>query len=259
MRKSFKDSLKALEADIQHANTLASEFQKEYGGAHLHMKMSYSPIANLFLFLVKWTNCSLAGSLGLLRILIHKGQNFDGRGMESPCERKASMKEFYAIIFPSLIHLQKGITDVEDRKQKALCIERYRKRADDERKYISEINAEREEECGICMEMNSRIVLPNCFHAMCMQCYNGWNSRQQSCPFCRENLRGVKPADLWVYTDSRDVVDVSTITRENLRRLYLYIDKLPLMGPSPTAVFHVDDSHMKASSSNMLIPPEKMN
>lgn len=68
-RKSFKDSLKLLEADIQHANTLVSDFPCEYDGARLQMRMSYSPAAHLFLFLVQWTDCQLAGALGLLRIL----------------------------------------------------------------------------------------------------------------------------------------------------------------------------------------------
>ena len=36
------------------------------------MRLSYSPVAHLFLFLVQWTDCSLAGALGLLRILIYK-------------------------------------------------------------------------------------------------------------------------------------------------------------------------------------------
>jgi hypothetical protein len=34
--------------------------------------MSYSPAAQFLLFLVQWTDCSLAGALGLLRILIYK-------------------------------------------------------------------------------------------------------------------------------------------------------------------------------------------
>jgi hypothetical protein len=70
--KSFKESLKALEADIQHANTLASEFPRDYDGACLQMRLSYGPAAHFFLFLVRWTDCSLAGALGLLRILIYK-------------------------------------------------------------------------------------------------------------------------------------------------------------------------------------------
>lgn len=63
---------------------------------------------------------------------------------------------------------------MEDKKQKAICTERYRRTDDDDRKYFSEVDIEREEECGICMEMNSKIVLPNCSHAMCMKCYREW-------------------------------------------------------------------------------------
>jgi hypothetical protein len=72
MRKSFKDSLKALEADIQFANTLASDYPREYDGACLQMRLSYCSAAQFFLFLVQWTDCNLAGTLGLLRILIYK-------------------------------------------------------------------------------------------------------------------------------------------------------------------------------------------
>lgn len=52
----------------------ASDFPREYDGACLQMRMSYSPAAHLFLFLVQWTDCHLAGALGLLRILIYKVQ-----------------------------------------------------------------------------------------------------------------------------------------------------------------------------------------
>ena len=50
----------------------ASEFPRDYDGACLQMRLSYSPAAHIFLFLVQWTDCSLAGALGLLRILIYK-------------------------------------------------------------------------------------------------------------------------------------------------------------------------------------------
>ncbi|XP_043689936.1 E3 ubiquitin-protein ligase AIRP2-like isoform X1 [Telopea speciosissima] len=242
MRKSFKDSLKVLEADIQHANTLASDFPREYDGACVQMRLSYSPAAHLFLFLVQWTDCHLAGTLGLLRILIYKVY-VDGTTTMSTHERKASIREFYGVIFPSLSQLQRGVTDMEDKKQKAVCVERYRRRDDDERKQISEVDVEREEECGICMEMNSKIVLPNCSHVMCMKCYREWHSRSQSCPFCRDSLKRVNSCDLWVFTDSRDIVDMATLTRENLRRLFMYIDKLPLV--IPDTVFDAYDSHVK--------------
>ncbi|RLM65932.1 zinc finger Ring-type domain-containing protein [Panicum miliaceum] len=209
MRKSFKDSLKVLEADIQHANTLAADFSRDYDGACLQMRMSYSPAAQFFLFLVQWTDCSLAGALGLLRILIYK-----------------------------------GISDVDDRRQKAVFTERYRRRDEDESKRpVSEIDVEREEECGICMEMNNKVVLPTCSHAMCMKCYRQWRSRSQSCPFCRDSLKRVNSGDLWMFTDCRDVVDMATVTRENIRRLFMYIDKLPLV--TPENIFYAYDSHVK--------------
>ncbi|XLU30177.1 hypothetical protein S245_066243, partial [Arachis hypogaea] len=47
----------------------------------------------------------------------------DGTTTMSTHERKASIREFYAVIYPSLLQLQKGITDSEDKKQKAVCME----------------------------------------------------------------------------------------------------------------------------------------
>ncbi|KAM4100676.1 hypothetical protein ACJW30_05G085900 [Castanea mollissima] len=225
MRKSFKDSLKVLEADIQHANTLASDCPREYDGACLQMRMSYSPAAHIFLFLVQWTDCNLAAALGLLRILIYKVY-VDGTTTMSTHERKASIREFY-----------------EDKKQKAVCMERYRRRDDEEHRLRSDVDIEREEECGICMEMNSKIVLPNCNHAMCLKCYREWRSRSQSCPFCRDSLKRVNSGDLWVFTDSKDIIDMATVTRENLRRLFQYIDKLPLIVPD--SLFDTYDSHLR--------------
>jgi len=39
---------------------------------------------------------------------------------------------------------------------------------------ISEIDDNIEEECGICMEINTKVVLPTCSHAMCIKCYRDW-------------------------------------------------------------------------------------
>ncbi|MQL88637.1 hypothetical protein Taro_021194 [Colocasia esculenta] len=128
--KSFiKDSIKVLEADIQHANPLASEYPQEHDGACLQICTTVS-------FLVQRTNCHLAGALGLLRILICRQVS-----TISIYERKASVREFYsnlslffvvssilcgwyaklpisflftAVIFPSLLQLHRGINDMED-------------------------------------------------------------------------------------------------------------------------------------------------
>ncbi|XP_071723394.1 E3 ubiquitin-protein ligase AIRP2-like [Rutidosis leptorrhynchoides] len=242
MRKSFKDSLKLLEADIQHANTLASDFPREYDGACLQMRMSYSPAAHFLLFLVQWTDCQLAGALGLLRILIYKVY-VDGTTTMSTHERKASIREFYAVIYPSLLQLPSGVTDAEDKRQRAVCMEKYRKKDDELYKNYTDVDIEREEECGICMEANSKIVLPNCNHALCLKCYHEWRARSQSCPFCRDSLKRVNSGDLWVFTDFRDIIDMTTVTRENLKRLFNFIDKLPLI--IPESLLDPYDPHLR--------------
>ncbi|KAL6503245.1 E3 ubiquitin-protein ligase airp2 [Orobanche hederae] len=171
MKKSFKDSLKALEADIQHANTLASDYSKGYDGACLQMRLSYSPCAHIFLFVVQWADCHLAGALGLIRILIYKAYK-DGKTTMFVHERKASLRQFYGVIFPSLLQLHKGITDIDETKQRKICDSKYRRRDEmDKGKQLSETEIEREEECGICMEMNTKVVLPTCSHSLCMNCY----------------------------------------------------------------------------------------
>lgn len=73
--------------------------------------------------------------------------------------------------------------------------------------------------------------------------YNCRRTRSQSCPFCRDSLKRVNSGDLWVFMDSRDVIDMATLTRENLRRLFMYIDKLPLIVPD--MLFDTYDSHIR--------------
>ncbi|KAL0897879.1 hypothetical protein Bca101_081840 [Brassica carinata] len=33
------------------------------------------------------------------------------------------------------------------------------------------------------------MVLPNCCHAMCIKCYRNWNTKSESCPFCRGSIK----------------------------------------------------------------------
>ena len=49
----------------------ASGYRRQPDGACFQMRLSYSPAAHLVLFFVQWTDCYLAGALGLLRILIY--------------------------------------------------------------------------------------------------------------------------------------------------------------------------------------------
>ncbi|XP_030447582.2 E3 ubiquitin-protein ligase AIRP2-like isoform X1 [Syzygium oleosum] len=240
-KSPFRDSLKALEADIQHANTLALDYPRE-NGAYLQMRLSYSPVAHLFLFLVQWTDCHLAGALGLLRILIYMNCA-DGKTTMSVYERKASIRDFYAVIFPSLLQLQRGITDLEERKQRLVCSDRYRKKEELLWGKFCELDLEREDECGICLETTSRVILPNCCHSLCLRCYQNWRARSQSCPFCRDSLKRIKSEDLWIYTEKRDIVDLPTILKENAKRLFMYIDNLPLVVPD--TVFLPHDTHCR--------------
>lgn len=228
------------------------------------------------------------------------------------------------------------MSGVEDLKQKAKVHERYRKR-DEECSHMSEFDVEREIECGICMERNPKIALPDCNHVMCLSCYRDWwaplpwlkvfvytlwpillflafmlrssiwrlfrstelyewewfsslsidftvwwrhmdinikdinidfvvyislrrlpfpvmvittvfcrRGRSQSCPYCRDSLRRVNSCDLWIFTDSADIEDVDKITRDNLQRLFMYIDNLPLLiSESVFALYDAYETHLK--------------
>ncbi|XP_077227683.1 E3 ubiquitin-protein ligase AIRP2-like isoform X2 [Tasmannia lanceolata] len=231
-RSSYRESLKALEADIQHANTLAAAIPRAYGGACLQMRLSYSPLAPLFHFLIQWMDCSctytLPSDLGFLQILINKVY-VDGETTISSYERKASLREFYAVIYPSLQQLEDEFTKLEDTKQRGRYVEIFSRKRLDERRKLSDKDLEREDECGICLEACTKMVLPNCTHAMCINCYHDWGS-----------LKRVKSRDLWVLTSNGDVVDTATVAKENLRRFYVYVDNLPLIIPDTIFFVYYD-------------------
>ncbi|KAF3776063.1 RING finger protein 141 [Nymphaea thermarum] len=237
-KPSYKESLKALEADIQHANTLAASIPSDFDGACLQMRLSYSPLAPIFLFIIKWMDLSLSSWLGLLHILIYKVY-VDGKTTISAEERKASLREFYAVIYPSLQQLEADYMELEDSKLKAESKERSARKRIEDRKKISDLDLEREDECGICMEPCGKVVLPNCGHAMCIKCFRDWNMRSKSCPFCRDSLKRVNSRDLWVLTNTSEVMDTAMLAQENLRQFYVYVEKLPVI--MPESLFFVYD------------------
>lgn len=106
----------------------------------------------------------------------------------------------------------------------------------------SSVDLEREDECGICLEPCTKMVLPNCCHAMCIKCYRNWNTKSESCPFCRGSIKRVNSEDLWVLTCDGDVVDAETVTKEDLLRFYLHINSLPK--DYPEAVFLVYNEYL---------------
>ncbi|KAL6547482.1 hypothetical protein OROMI_023203 [Orobanche minor] len=238
-RSSLSESVKALEADIHHANSLVAAIPRDIAGDDsVQMKLCLSPLAPFLLFLLEWMGCSCLDAflscLGLLNILVYKYllelkgfqwnlQEFsgvfliiikrvyaDGMPIACPEERIATLEEFYAVIYPMLKQLEGNLVNYDLEKNEIPC------------------PCTAEDECGICMEMDCNlVVLPICGHSTCITCFNEWYVRSLSCPFCRGSLKRVTSGDLWVLTSDSDVVDVTIIAKDNLRRFYIYIDKLP--------------------------------
>ncbi|XP_052878501.1 E3 ubiquitin-protein ligase AIRP2 isoform X2 [Gossypium arboreum] len=191
-KSSYQDFLKILKADIQHANALAAAIPRAKSGAHLQMK--------------------------LLKVYTDGRSNISRRG------RKATIREFYGVILPSLQRLHGNLGELDDDKEAGGSSAKKRVDLDNR---LGNIDFEREDECGICLEPCTKMVLPNCCHAMCIKCYRNWNTKSESCPFCRGSLKRVNSEDLWVLTCNDDVVDNKTVSQEDLLRFYLYINSLP--------------------------------
>ncbi|KAL2559897.1 RING/U-box superfamily protein [Forsythia ovata] len=235
---SYNDTLKVLEADIQYANAMAAAIPKAKDGAHLQMKLVYNQLAPLFLFLLQWMDCScmcfFPRYLNFFHVLIYKVYT-DGRPKISTHGRKATIREFYSVILPSLHRLQSDFEELDSIGHDDPHLKSIGKKRPEGDGGFSNFGSQRDEECGICLEPCTKMVLPNCCHEMCMNCYRDWSSRSESCPFCRGGLRRVESRDLWVLTCNDDVVDADTVSREDLLRFYLYISSLPK--DSPDAMF----------------------
>lgn len=203
------------------------------------MKLSYSHFAPFVLFLIEWLDYScidtLPSYLGLLHVLVYKVY-VDGIPTMSSKERRATLREFYAVIYPSLKQLEGDLIELtEDDNKQTRCCESMSRASIKDKKKIPQNKPERDDECGICLETCPKMVLPNCGHSMCISCFRDWNVRSQSCPFCRDSLKRVSSGDLWVLTGESDAVDTITLAKENLLSFYLYIENLP---------FVVTDNHL---------------
>ncbi|KAK6940558.1 Zinc finger, RING-type [Dillenia turbinata] len=229
-RSSYQDALHVLEADIQQANLLASSIPRTEDGACLQMKLAYSHLAPVFLFLLQWLDCSCAcllpSYLNLFHILVYQVCP-DGRLKITSHGRKATIGEFYAVILPSLQRMHSNTLVLDSDQEECKSLELIARKKQDDTKRRSDLDLEREDECGICLEPCTKIVLPSCCHAMCYNCYHDWNTRSESCPFCRGCLKRVKSGDLWVLTSGKDVVHMETVSKEEMLRFYLYINGLP--------------------------------
>ncbi|XP_076892525.1 E3 ubiquitin-protein ligase AIRP2-like [Bidens hawaiensis] len=238
---SYEDSLKVIEADIQHANALAAAIPRAKDGARFQMKLVHDQLTPLIMFLLQWIDssctCLLPRYLNLFHITIYKVYNYtDGRPKISRHGRKATVSDFYAIILPSLRRLHYDLVECGNRpNEQSPDLEISGPKKLEKDKKLTNIDLERGDECGICLEPCTKIVLPNCCHAMCINCYRDWNSRSASCPFCRGNIKRVQSRDLWVLTCDDEVIDADLVSQEDLVRFYLYINNLPK--DSPDAIF----------------------
>ncbi|GMH16744.1 hypothetical protein Nepgr_018585 [Nepenthes gracilis] len=229
-RSTGQDSLKVIEADIQHANMLAASIPRSKSGDWLRMKLIYSHWAPLILYILQWIDCSctclLPRYLNLFHIVIDK-VSADGRPNLSSHRRRASIQEFYGVILPYLHRLHGESSLLSNNLDEFSSLDLIAKKRPEERRKLSDNDAEREDECGICLEPCTKMVLPNCCHAMCINCYHDWSLRSESCPFCRGSLKRVKSADLWVLTCCGDSVDTKTVLMEDTLRFDRYINRLP--------------------------------
>ncbi|MCO5607625.1 hypothetical protein L7F22_061823 [Adiantum nelumboides] len=232
-RRILNESLKLLEADIQHANTLCLSVPKEEDDVCLQMRLDIGPSFLLFLF--SWADCSLVGALGLLRILIYKVLK-DGTTTMCCYERRASLREFYGYILPSLELLEgAGFIKEQTLKQKAVCCDEGQGQVNSTTERQSLTDLEKNEECGICLEIVPKVVLPTCGHSLCLECHIKWRKRAASCPFCRTSLEHVSFEDLWFFMDCTESSDLETFNKDNLYRLFSYVDNLPLVVPNHCA------------------------
>ncbi|XP_010478020.1 PREDICTED: uncharacterized protein LOC104757026 [Camelina sativa] len=245
-KSSYRDSLKILEADIEHANGLAAEIPMGKSGVRLQMKLVCSNLAPFFIFLLQWMDfsCLLPRYFDFFHILIYKVRP-DGRWNLSRYGRKATIREFYGVILPSLERLHINFADLPEESMwfpNPKAITKKQQYDIEGSRFMNSIDLEREDECGICLEPCTKMVLPNCCHAMCIKCYRNWNTKSESCPFCRGSIKRVNSEDLWVLTCDEDVVDPETVTKEDLLRFYLHINSLPK--DYPEAAFLVYNEYL---------------
>ncbi|XP_024025030.1 RING-H2 finger protein ATL47 isoform X2 [Morus notabilis] len=206
------------------------------GGISLRMKLVYNKLAPIFMFLRQWMDCSssclFSSYINLFYIIVHKVRS-DGRPNVSSYGRKATIGEFYTVILPSLKRLHCDLSEDTTHERRSHNLEMAVRK-------ISDADLEREDECGICLEPCTKMVLPNCCHAMCINCYHDWNTRSESCPFCRGSLKRVNSEDLWVLTCGNDVVDTQSALKEDVQRFYLFINSLPKDIPDALFIMYYD-------------------
>ncbi|XP_047307198.1 E3 ubiquitin-protein ligase AIRP2-like [Impatiens glandulifera] len=74
------ETLKLLEADIHHANLLASSIPRDKDGSSVQMKLVYNNLVPIFWYFLQWMDCScaclLSSYLSLFHIVVYKVSSF---------------------------------------------------------------------------------------------------------------------------------------------------------------------------------------
>jgi len=86
--------------------------------------------------------------------------------------------ELLAVILPSLQRLHGSLEKLEvveeEEGQSSIEGPSYGKKVIEGVKLTTNVDLQREDECGICLEPCTKMVLPGCCHAMCIKCYRKW-------------------------------------------------------------------------------------
>ncbi|KZV40017.1 hypothetical protein F511_12412, partial [Dorcoceras hygrometricum] len=209
----------------------AAALPRAKSGTRLEMKLVYNDMAPLLLYVIQWLECSCScispRYLNLSYILICKVYE-DGAPKMTTHARKASITDFYGIILPTLEQLHSDMTKLDGTVAENLVLETTSKKKEGESASSDPL---KDGECGICLGSEAEIVLPDCYHSMCSKCYYKWITRSESCPFCRYNLAGLEPIDMWYLTGKGEVADPATIFEEDLLNFSLYVKSLPKVVP----------------------------
>ncbi|KAG5557860.1 hypothetical protein RHGRI_007938 [Rhododendron griersonianum] len=172
---SHQDSLKILDADIQHANSLTL-VMRNFGLLCTLYTVGVFVAAELMGFCHSKCKmrCVPSDEIGLQSLGTYP---FVFTPMDGLCAqmgnqtfplsrhgRKATIRDFYAVILPSLQRLHGVLVEWDDCNEENSDMEITGKIRPECSKGFSSVDLEREDECGICLEPCTKMVLPNCCH-----------------------------------------------------------------------------------------------
>jgi len=80
-----------------------------------------------------------------------------------------------AVIYPSLSQLEGNLIDFDEKsKRSARSTDILSRKRVDEKRRMFDKDFDRDDECGICLEPGTKMVLPTCGHCLCIRCFHDW-------------------------------------------------------------------------------------